>query len=330
MNSDERVSVIVPVLNEERYIEKCIESILSQDYDKRNLEVLLIDGGSSDGTIEVIEKYLKRYEFIKLYKNPNRTVQYAMNIGIRNSIGYYIVRMDAHADYASDYMSKCVEYLSLTKADNVGGTTVVRGKTKTQKIIAAAYHSPFALGGSKHYDENYEGYADTVAWGAFKRDTLVNMGMYDERLPRSEDDDLNFRIIENGGKVFVTPKIQSVYYPKDNFKDLFKQYFEYGKWKVAVIKKHHKPSRIVHLVPMLFVAFILVFGLLSFFSKIISGLFFSVMALYFLLDCYFSFCSKHAKDIWSKIGLILAHFIIHFAYGIGFWNGIFKFWNYKW
>ena len=278
----------------------------------------------------LIKEYVENYKYIKIIENPKKTVQYAMNIGIENASGYYIVRMDAHAEYAEDYISKCVEYSEKTDAENVGGTTVVRGKSKIQKIIAASYHSPFALGGSKHYDENYEGYADTVAWGTFKKETLLKLGMYDERLPRSEDDDLNFRITESGGKIFVTPKIRSIYYPRDSFRKLFEQYFEYGKWKVAVVKKHKKPSRVAHLVPMMFVAFIIIFGLLSFVHSIFANIFLGVMMLYFLLNACFSFRSKHINGFLNKLGLMYAHLILHISYGLGFWAGIFKFWNYKW
>lgn len=323
----DNVSVIVPVLNEERYIKECLDSLLNQDYPKENLEIILVDGNSSDKTAEIIKKYTGKYNFIKLINNPQKTVQYAMNLGIKNSAGKYIVRMDAHAFYSNDYISKCIEYLKKTKAANVGGTTVVRGKTPTQKVIAAAYHSPFALGGSKHYDENYEGYTDTVAWGSFERDYLIKIGMYDERLPRSEDDDLNFRISERGDKIFVTPKIKSVYYPRDSFYGLFNQYFEYGKWKVAVVKKHHKPSRIAHLIPMMFVLFLVFGALLSFCGSFFRGAYFSILALYVFINLIFSFKNKYTWDFTSKIKLFAAHFVIHVSYGLGFLAGIFKFLN---
>ncbi len=324
MNFD-NVSVIVPVLNEEKYINGCLDSLLKQDYPKENLEIILVDGNSNDKTVDIIKEYTQKYSFIKLVSNPQKTVQYAMNIGIKNSSGKYIVRMDAHAEYSSDYISKCIEYLKKTKAANVGGTTVVRGKSFTQKVIAAAYHSPFALGGSKHYDENYEGYADTVAWGAFEREYLLKIGMYDEKLPRSEDDDLNFRIIERGDKIFVTPKIKSIYYPRDSFLKLFKQYFEYGKWKVAVIKKHHKPSRIAHLVPMMFVLFLIFGMILSFFGSFFKFAYLSVLSFYVLINLIFSFKNKYTWDFLSKTGLFVAHLVIHVSYGLGFLSGIFKF-----
>ena len=321
----DNVSVIVPVLNEEKYIKECLNSLLNQDYPKENLEIILVDGNSSDKTVEIIKRYIQKYSFIKLVANPKKTVQYAMNLGIKNAFGKYIVRMDAHATYSNDYISKCIEYLKKTKAANVGGTTVVRGKTSTQKVIAAAYHSPFALGGSKHYDENYEGYADTVAWGAFEREYLLKIGMYDEKLPRSEDDDLNFRITERGDKIFVTPKIKSIYYPRDSFLKLFKQYFEYGKWKVAVVRKHHKPSRIAHLIPMMFVLFLIFGAVLSFFGSFFKITYASIFALYVFINLFFSFKNKYTWNFTSKIKLFAVHFIIHVSYGLGFLVGIFKF-----
>ncbi len=154
--------------------------------------------------------------------------------------------------------------------------------------------------------------------------------MYDERLPRSEDDDLNFRITQSGGKIFITPEIKSIYYPKDSFKKLFKQYFDYGMWKVAVMKKHKRPLRIAHLVPMCFVAFLILFGILSVFSGVFRGILFLGVFSYLLADFYFSFKNKYAVDIVDEIKLMWAHFVIHVSYGMGFWVGIFKFLNTKW
>ncbi len=325
--SDIKVSVVIPVLNEEKYIEKCIRSVVMQNYPKENMELILVDGDSKDKTTEIITDFMKQYDFIKLYHNPKKTVQCALNIGIENATGKYIVRMDAHSEYASDYILKCIEYLDKTGADNVGGPMIAKGKTKVQKVIAAAYHSPFAMGGGKFHDENYEGYSDTVYLGAFRKDTLIKINMYDEYLPRSEDDDLNFRIIENGGKIYITPEIKSIYYPRSNYKDLFAQYFEYGLWKVAVIKKHKKPARISHLVPVTFVVFIVLFSILSLFNDLARIVFWGLMALYSSLNIYFSFKNKYVKTLYDRLRLIWIHFILHISYGLGFLCGIFKFLN---
>lgn len=324
------VSIVIPILNEEKYIDKCIESILSQDYPKEHMEAVLVDGDSQDRTVEIINTYIEKYPFIKILNNPQKTVQYALNIGIKGACGKYIVRMDAHAEYAKDYVSKCIEYLEKTKANNVGGPMIAKGKNDIQKVVAAAYHSPFALGGGKFHIEGFEGYADTVFLGAFERQYLIDLGLYDERLPRSEDDDLNFRIAESGGKVYITPEIKSVYYPRDSYIKLFKQYYEYGVWKVAVIKKHKKPARISHLIPMLFVLYLVSFSILSLFFKPALYVFLGVLALYILLDMYFSFSNKYISTFLNKLRLMYVHFLLHLSYGLGFWQGIFKFIGTKW
>lgn len=324
------VSIIIPIYNEENYIRSCIESVVNQDYPKDDMELLLIDGNSGDKTVEIIESMIGDFPFIRVLNNPERTVQYALNIGIRNAKGTYIVRMDAHAEYKSDYVSKCIDCLKRTGADNVGGPTNAKGKTECQKVIAAAYHSPFALGGGTHYVDGYEGYADTVSWGSFRRQTLIDIGMYDERLPRSEDDDLNYRIIENGGKIYISSDIKSTYYPRSSYLDLFKQYFEYGVWKIAVIKKHKKPARITHLVPMLFVLFLILFGAGSFFSNAVLYSFITIIGLYLVLNIYLSFKNKYVKNLFQRLKLVYVHTIIHISYGLGFIVGIFKFMGTKW
>ena len=323
------VSVVIPILNEEKYIDKCIQTVLCQDFDHNNMEVILVDGMSEDKTVQIIEGYQKQYAFIRLLQNPGRTVQLALNIGMKAAFGTYIVRMDAHSEYADNYISKCVEYLEKTGADNVGGPMIARGKTDTQKAIAAAYHSAFALGGGKFHEENYEGYADTVYLGSFKRETIKNLGYYDERFPRSEDDELNYRLTKSGGKVFITPEIKSVYYPRSSLKALFKQYFEYGVWKVAVIKKYKKPARLSHLVPLAFILFLIIGAVCSFFSPIIAGMYGLILLAYLLLDIYYSFTNTHIKGIKEKLLLIVVHFYLHISYGLGFLCGIFKFISYN-
>ncbi len=324
-----KVSVVIPVRNEEVYIKKCIESIFSQDYPKDSFEIIFVDGNSEDNTADIIKSYITEENHLRLLNNPHKFVQHGLNIGIKAAVGEYIVRMDAHSQYEKDYISKSVEYLEKTNASDVGGQMVAVGETKLQKVIAAAYHSDFALGGGKNHAKDYEGYADTVFLGAFKRQEILDMGLYDERLIRNEDDDLAFRMIEKGLKIFITPEIKSKYYPRSKYSDLFKQYFEYGMWKVAVIKKHGRPARISHLVPMLFVAFLVLFSVGSFFFKEIFWIFTVVMSIYLLLNLYFSFKNDGAPKISDKLMLMLVHFILHISYGSGFWVGIFKFWNFK-
>jgi glycosyltransferase involved in cell wall biosynthesis len=317
------ISIVMPIRNEEKYIDDCIASLLKQDFPMRNLEIILVDGDSNDKTCEIIESYMQTNSNIKLLHNPNKTVPYAMNTGIRAAQGKYIVRLDAHSKYARDYITKCFRYLEETGADNVGGPMIAKGKSNMQKIIAASYYSPFALGGGKFHNENYEGEVDTVYLGAFKKSTLFNVGLFDEKFTRNQDDELNYRIIKNNGNIFMTPQIQSEYYPRSSLAELFSQYFQYGEWKVAVLRKHGKPARLTHLIPAAFIICNVLGIVLSFVFKIILLIYLTVLGLYVVLILYYSFKNEYIEGFTNRMRLSWVHVILHISYGMGFIKGIF-------
>ena len=324
------VSVVIPIYNEENYIVNCIESIAKQDYPKDNLEVLLVDGMSTDSTRDLIAPFLEKYDWIRLLDNPKKIIPSALNIGISEAEGEYIVRMDAHSEYAEDYIRKCIETLERTGADNVGGPQLTKGKNTKQRIIAAAYSSPFALGGGKHFKKDYEGDIDTVFLGAFRKSYAIDLGLYDEDLPRNEDDEFNFRIHENGGRIYMSPDIHVTYYPRDSFSDLAKQYYEYGEGKPKVLRKHKKPSNLKQLVPSLFVLFVVLGGIGSFISgklkimPLFRVIYKAVLALYIICDAIACFTNKESHGIVEKLGLFWAHIVIHISYGVGYLAGLFK------
>lgn len=322
------VSVVIPVRNEQKYIRSCLDSVLLQDYPKSKLEVVLAVGPCIDDTEKIIAEYCSQYSYIKAISNPKGTISCGVNLAIKAAIGEYIVRFDAHSEFAHDYVSKCIEYHLKTGAANVGGPTVVRGRNAVGRAVAAAYYSPFALGGGKQHIADFEGYGDTVSFGSFKKSTAERVGLFDERLILNEDDDFNFKIAETGGKIFITSKIRSIYYPRDSYSRLIKQYYGYGHWKVAVIKKHKRPARISHLIPLAFVLFLIVFGALSVAFPIVRWGYFSVLAMYLMLDVLASFTLK-AEDkqdgIMLRFRLVLIHFLLHISYGVGFLTGIFRF-----
>lgn len=332
MNSLPTVSVVIPIHNEERYIEACLDSLLNQDYPMNLIECVCVDGMSTDSTREILERYTTKYPFIRVIDNPEKSVQFALNHGIRAARHEYIVRFDAHSEYAMDYVRKCIEFHQKTDAQNIGGPNIVMGRSDVQKAIAAAYYSPFALGGGRNHIEGYEGYADTVSFGSFKKETAEKNGLFDEDLTLNEDDDFNFRLIEDGGKVYITPEIRSTYYPRDNYRALFRQYFLYGEWKVPVIKKHGKPARLSHLIPLFFFMFIVFGGLLSLVLPFawIDVVYYSVLAIYLGIDIYVSMTSQYIATTVGKWRLVWVHFVLHFAYGLGFFVGIFKFRGDKW
>jgi glycosyltransferase involved in cell wall biosynthesis len=317
------VSVVVPLRNEEAYIEKCIESLLAQDFPREQTQLIFVDGDSADRTREIIKRYIEQWpSLISLRDNPARTVPCAMNIGIRAAAGKYIVRIDAHSEYAEDYISQCVHYLEKTGAANVGGPMRATGKSFIQSVVAAAYYSPFALGGGRFHDEKYEGWADTVYLGAFRKEVLLAAGLFDENFTRNQDDELNYRIIKSGGKIFLTPQIKSLYYPRASLRKLFSQYFQYGRWKTAVIKKHGRPARPTHLAPAAFVVFLLGGGTAALVFRPLAPVYAGVLALYFLLNLFFSCTNRRAAGPAAKLLLTWVHFILHISYGLGFISGL--------
>lgn len=319
------ISVVVPMYNEERYIAGVIESLIRQDYGLENMEILLVDGNSTDRTVEIIREYQKNYPQIRVLENPGRTVQKGLNVGVKAAVGEYIVRLDAHAEFAEDYVSQSIAIIQETGATDVGGPMIAKGKNPIQNAIAAAYHSPLVVGNSGHHKEGYEGYGETVFLGTFRREELLALGAYDERFDCNEDDDLTLRILEQGGKVFISSRIKSTYYPRDSYRALFKQRFRYGYWKVAVAKKHGRPAQLSHLLPLCLFLFLIVFSILSIFFPLCRIALGGFAALYLLVDLICSVRSSYTHSVLDVLRLMWIHFVIHFSYGMGYFCGLFRF-----
>ena len=216
-------------------------------------EAIIADGMSDDGTTEVLESYSQRCSQLHFVANPERIVSTGLNAAIRAAKGEFILRMDAHTRYAPDYCRRCIDALTRTGADNVGGPARPVAQGTTARAIAAAYQSPFSTGGGRFHQEEYEGWVDTVPYGCWSRKTLEKLGMFDETLVRNQDDELNLRLLRSGGRIWQDPTIRSWYSPRASLSGLFQQYFQYGYWKIAVIRKHRLPASWRHLVPGMFV-----------------------------------------------------------------------------
>ena len=219
------LSVICPIYNEEKYIANCIESILLQDYPKDDLEVLFVDGMSKDRTREIVAEYTRKYPFIRLIDNPEKIVPYAMNYGIRASKGEVIIRLDAHATYEKNYFSALVRRLNELGADNVGSVckTDVLNKTPKTLAIREVLSNKFGVGNSVFrtgIDKVME--VDTVPFGCWRRDVFDKYGLYDLRLVRNQDIELNKRILRGGGKIFIVPDTYCTYLARETFKGLAK------------------------------------------------------------------------------------------------------------
>jgi len=247
------VSIIIPMMNEEKYISQCLQSIVKQKYPKELMEVLVIDGMSEDSSRRIVMEFSKRYPYIVLLDNVKRKTTFALNKGISESKGDIIIRVDAHCYLEPDYIIQCIEALRRSKADNVGGLMRPIGINFIGRAIALAMSSPFGVGGGKfHYKEN-EMFTDTVYLGAYKREVFDKIGMYDEELHYSEDDELNYRLLKGGGKIFLTPKIRSYYYCRSSIPSFWRQYYNYGYGKVRTLRKHRGLASWRHFVPPAFV-----------------------------------------------------------------------------
>ncbi|MGO8930983.1 MAG: glycosyltransferase family 2 protein [Limisphaerales bacterium] len=209
---------------------------------------------------------------IRVIDNPGKIVSTGLNAAIRAARGDIIIRMDAHTEYAPDYIRRCVETLQRTGAENVGGPARTRAETFLERAVAAAYHSPFSVGGARFHDIGYVGWVDTVTYGCWPREVFERFGYFDEELVRDQDDEHNLRIMRGGGRIWQNPEIKSWYHPRGSLGALFRQYLQYGYWKVRVIQKHKLPASWRHLVPGAFLLTLLSLFLLSAFSFLLSAL----------------------------------------------------------
>ena len=317
------VSVVLPIFNEEKYIEDCILSLLEQDYPKDMMEWIFVDGGSVDKTKEIISDFMHRFpELIKIYNNFKKTAPYAMNIGIKAAKGEYIIRLDAHSEYTSNYISKCVHYLETTDADNVGGIAETKGKGFIGKGIALMLSSKFGVGNSQFRTYGKSGYVDTVPFGAFRREVFKKYGMYDERLTRNQDNEMNYRIRKNGGKIYLADDIRFTYYCRDSIKGIVDMAAQNGKWNIITMKLSPGSMGIRHFVPFLFLLSLMVLPILALLSPLFLYLLLLEVSLYLFFDLVFSVKSA-TKLVYIPILLILFP-IFHLAYGFGSLKGFIK------
>ena len=305
------------MLNEEKYIENCINSLISQTFPKCQMEWLLIDGDSDDNTVAICKKFEKDNP-IRILRNPDKKTTYALNLGIKESIGKYIVRMDAHALYDKNYIEKCVFYLENTDADNVGGIAITEAKGFVGTAIAKMLSSTFGVGGSAFRVSSESGYVDTVPFGAFRREVFERIGLFNNDLPRSEDNDINARIRESGGKIWLSNEIRFTYYCRDNVRDILSMGLKNGNALFHTLKVNKEAMSLRHFVPFLFFLSILILPVLSLLCPVFKYIFITEWALYLLLDFYFSFIKN------GKYGVVLLWLfpLFHFVYGLGSFIGL--------
>jgi len=233
----QRVTIAMPSFNEEHYIEACIASVQAQDYPPELIEILIADGRSTDKTREILARLSAADPRIRMIDNPARLQAAGLGLLVKEATGDIIVRMDVHAEYAPDYVRRCVETLERTGADNVGGAQRAKARTPFQQALCAALGSPLGVGGAKYRSAEAEGFVDTVFLGAFRRRVFESVGLWDPGAITNEDAELNQRILDSGGQIYLSKDIIVHYFPRDSIKALATQYFRYGRGRARTLLK---------------------------------------------------------------------------------------------
>jgi glycosyltransferase involved in cell wall biosynthesis len=305
------ISVILPVLNEEAHLRSAIDSILSQDY-QGAIEVILAVGPSHDRTLEIAQEISKKDPRVVLVDSPTGRTAAGLNLALNKSQSPVVVRVDGHAQIPQDYLRLVVEILNRTGAVNVGGVMAAVGTTPFERAVAGAMRSPLGVGASRFHTGGEAGVVDTVYLGAFRREALLAIGGFDERFTRAQDWELNFRLRENGGIVYFDPRLHVTYRPRSTVRALAKQYFEYGRWRRVVSRRHSGTINYRYLAPPL----ALVGFSLSLIAGFIAPILFTPAAIYLLFVLLASI--KIATSIREYFLLLAVIPTMHFAWGAGF------------
>lgn len=317
------VTVILPVFNEAAYIGRCLHAVQAQDYPTDQMEILVVDGLSTDNTRQIVAQLAETDPRIRLLDNPAKIVPTAMNIGIRQARGEIIVRVDGHCEIVPNYISRCVRLLYERHVACVGGVIQTIGVGLVGEAISIAQSSFFGVGGASFRNPDIVGahFVDTVAFGAYRASVFEEIGLFDEELACNEDDEFNFRLIQNGGKILMSPDIQAVYYSRRTFSKLWQQYYRYGYWKVRVIQKRQGIASWRHLAPGAFVLSTLISPLLWRITK--NRLWLLIVILPYALANLLASILAAKKHGWRYLPCLpIAFVILHWAYGLGFLAGI--------
>lgn len=323
-----KITLILPVRNEGNYIQAALEAVLTQDYPLEYIEILVADGMSIDNTRETIYEYQQKHGNIKLVDNPGKVVPTGMNIAIRQAWGDIVIRVDGHCVIAPDYVSNCVQHLTEDGVDGVGGPMESIGETPLAETIAIAMSSPFGVGNSAFRTTTGKTkLVDTVPFPAYTREIIQKAGLYDEELVRNQDDEYNYRIRALGGKLLLAEDVRSKYYSRGSFRKLWRQYFQYGYYKVRVLQKHPGQMSIRQFVPPLFVLSLLTSLILTIFTSWGWVVLLFITGAYIAANLITSIITSAKKGWIHVFRLPLAYGIIHISYGSGFLVGLLKFRN---
>lgn len=321
MNSPKTYTIVIPARNEEKYIALCLDSIVNLNYPKELLNVLVYDGLSDDRTQSIVKSY-ENQNFIKLIINEKQSAPYAFNHGIENSNSDVLIILGAHSEVDPEYLNECNR--AFTQDPHIGcagGVLENVFEDSDSEAIGAAMSSSFGVGNVSFRTGGNDGFVDTVAFGAYKREVFSNVGFFDSELTRNQDDEFNYRVIKGGFKIWLSKSIKAKYYVRASFSKLWKQYYQYGYWKVYVNKKHKSITTLRQIVPALFVSGVIIGSCLSLLIPVLLYPYLLVLGLYGLGAIYAAKKTK-TKSIFK---VVRAFLILHFSYGLGYLEGVFQF-----
>ncbi|NLX11037.1 MAG: glycosyltransferase family 2 protein [Chloroflexi bacterium] len=312
------VSVIMPVYNEESFIRRSLGAVLAQDYPPDRIEVLVVDGLSTDRTARLVQDIAAQDGRVQIIPNPDRIQAQALNRALDAARGTVIVRVDGHTIIAPDYVRRCVAHLHATGADNVGGPQRFAATTAMGRAIAAAYRSPFSVPSRFTISDRAE-FVDTVYLGAWPRSVFERVGRFDGRLAVNEDYEFNYRIRKAGGRIYLAPDIQSQYYGRQTLAALGRQYLRYGRWKFRVLAQHPASIRPRHVVAPAFVAALVGGAILARLGRNWARLWQATIISYVVANAAASIrlAARTDRDLLPRLPVVFG--CMHIAWGSGFW-----------
>ena len=319
-----RVSVVIPCRNEESYVEQCVNSVLNSDYPQELLEILVCDGQSDDRTQQIVKDISSKNSNVHLLINEKQTTQHALNLGIDHAKGNIIAILGAHSSIDSEYIRASVH--SLVQDDSlgcVGGVLNNRYSDRLSQAIAQAMSVPFGVGSAHFRTGAKAGFVDTVAFGVYKKEVFNKVGKFDLNLAKNQDDEFNYRVKKAGYEILLNPDIHADYLVRAGFGQLWRQYFQYGYWKVYVNKMHKTITTLRQLMPLLLVVFFLVLIPLSFYDPIFLRFLILGVAIY-MIGALVSAVTQTVHPV-QLIRIISSFVILHFSYGFGYLLGIVNF-----
>jgi succinoglycan biosynthesis protein ExoA len=312
------VSILIPLFNEESFIEGCLDSVFQNNYPAEALEVIVIDGGSSDNGPALVKNYIQRHKNLILLDNPQKFVPFAMNIGANHAKGEFLLRADAHAVYGENFILRSVELMAEKNAASVGGIRKAKGKSLIGKSIAATVSSPIGAGNASYQTVRNSGWVDTVFCGCWRKADYHKIGGFDENWPVNQDAEFNIRLRKHIGKLYLSKEISCEYYVRESIPLLIEQYWRYGWWRAKTTLHHPAQVKARQLIPALFVFSFL----LSILATSYSIVPFTALATVYIATLIVCTLLSPTKSWKVKLMIPVIAPIIHFSWGTAYLAGL--------